>query len=183
MKSWYWGSSLVLLWNRLSEKNITRNKQTTARSPSTPRLICSTFLPHLPCAEMFWQAVKNQNPLLSNAIYLWGSCTERSGWVQGLCQGAEQFPSKGCLSRRANAAREAFCSLWTRTGEEWGELTVRAAERALGKRCHTKCNTNGRQPAYSFISSIFLSVAVFLHPVKLFDLFPSVQYRSLLQFT
>lgn len=60
---------------------------------------------------------------------------------------------------------------------------MRAAERALGKRWHTKCNTNGRQPAYSFISSIFLSVAVFLHPVKLFDLFPSVQYRSLLQFT
>lgn len=60
---------------------------------------------------------------------------------------------------------------------------MQAAERAPAKRCYTKCNTNGRQPAYSFISSIFLSVAVFLHPVKLFDLFPSVRYRSLLQFT
>lgn len=60
---------------------------------------------------------------------------------------------------------------------------MQAAERAPGKRCHTKCNTNGRQPAHSSISSISLSVAVFLHPVKLFDLFPSVRYRSLLQFT
>lgn len=37
-------------------------------------------------------------------------------------------------------------------------------------------------PTHSYIV-FFLSVAVFLHPVKLFDLFPSVRYRSLLQFT
>ena len=108
------------------------NKQ--AHNPrARRRLICSTFLPHLICSEMFWQAVKNQSPLLSNAIYFQGSCVKGSGWAFGLCQGAEQFPSKGCLSSRANAAREYFTAR-ERGQEKSGESRPCRLQRELGER-------------------------------------------------
>lgn len=82
---------------------------------------------------MFWQAMKNQSPLLSNAIYFRGSCVKGSGWVFGLCQGAEQFPLKGCLSRRANAAGKGFANYeWG--PEKSGETGPYGLWRELGER-------------------------------------------------
>lgn len=108
------------------------NKQ--AHNPrARRRLICSTFLPHLICSEMFWQTVKNPSLLPSNAIYFRGSCGKGSGWVFGLCRGAEQFLSKGCSSRRANTAGKYFAAR-ERGQEKSGESGPCGLQRELGER-------------------------------------------------
>lgn len=82
---------------------------------------------------MFWQAVKNQSPLLSNAIYFRESCIEGSRRVFGLCQGAEQFPSKGHSFRRAKAARNYFAAC-ERGQEKSGESGPCGVQGELGER-------------------------------------------------